>query len=67
MSEYMHLVGAEQVSSAAYTMREAASNMQRAADSMGYNLEQHQRFLDDWLGRFEAAVDRLKENDGKDG
>jgi hypothetical protein len=62
MSEkYMTLLGAEQVQSAASTMRSAAEDMRRAADSMSSSLENHQRWMDDWLSRFEAATRRWSE------
>jgi hypothetical protein len=59
MADYVTLLGAEQVQSAAHTMREAASQMQSAASSTDYALQNHQRFMDDWLQRFEAAIDKL--------
>lgn len=54
----MTLVGAEDVRSAASTMSSAASNMQSAASSIGYHFEMHQRFLEDWLVRFEAVLEK---------
>jgi hypothetical protein len=59
MAEYMTLLGAEQVASAASTMRGAAADMQRAAASIDASLEQHRRFLDDWLQRFSDVVDKM--------
>lgn len=56
MAEYMHLVGAEQVQTAANTMRSAAEDMRRAASGMDDALERHRRFMDDWLQRFESAL-----------
>lgn len=55
---YIILSGAEQVQSAANAMQSAASEMQRAAGNISYALESHQRFLDGWLQRFEAAIER---------
>lgn len=52
---YVTLLGAEDVRSAASTMRQAASEMQSAASSISGSLESHQRFLDDWLQRYELA------------
>lgn len=63
MSEYIHLVGAEQVQSAANTMRSAADEMKSAASSIDYALTAHQRFMDDWLQRFEAALERFPKGD----
>lgn len=56
MANYTTLLGAEQVQSAASTMRAAADEMQRAATNIDGALERHQRFLDDWLLRFEAII-----------
>ena len=52
MSErYMHLIGADDVRSAAHTMASAADRMQSAASNMERALENHQRFMDEWLTR----------------
>lgn len=56
MAEYVTLLGAEQVQSAANTMSAAADRMQRAADSISYAFDNHHRFMDEWLQRFEAAA-----------
>jgi hypothetical protein len=63
MAETMHLVGAEDVRSAGNAMRSAADDMRSAASSIEGSLDRHQRFLEDWLQRFEAAIDRLKVGD----
>jgi hypothetical protein len=55
---YVELIGAEQVRSAANTMVGAADQMSRAAGSIDESLRMHQRFLDDWLQRFEAAIEK---------
>jgi hypothetical protein len=52
------LIGAEDVRSASHTMRSAADTMSSAALNIDGALERHQRFLDDWLQRFEAALER---------
>lgn len=60
MAEYVHLVGAEDVSRAASSMRSAADDMQRAASSISHSLEQHQMFLNDWLIRLDGTLqDRI--------
>jgi len=56
MSQYITLLGAEQVQSAASTMRSAAEEMNRAASSISYALEAHQRHMDDWLQRLEQIL-----------
>jgi len=57
MADYVTLMGAEQVQSAGNRMSSAAEQMSRAASSIDESLRQHQRFLDDWLQRFEATLD----------
>lgn len=56
MTEYMHLVGAEEVSRAANRMSEAAQEMKQAAANIDNSLFQQRQFMDDWLTRFEAAL-----------
>lgn len=58
MAEYVTLLGAEDVRSAGNAMRSAADDMRSAASSIDSTLDRHQRFLDDWLQRFEAAIER---------
>jgi len=55
-SEYMTLIGTEQVQSAAVTMRSAAEQMSRAASAMEDSFFKHQRFMDDWLERFASVL-----------
>lgn len=57
MAEYVHLSGAEDVRRAASQMSSAAADIQRAAESIAYSLEMHQRFLDDWLVRFQSVIE----------
>lgn len=54
--ESVYLMGSEAVQDAGHTIRQAAEGMQSAASWMTEALQQHQRFLDDWLARFEAAL-----------
>lgn len=64
MSEYIHLIGAEEVRRAGSSMRSAASDMIRAASTIDESLHRHQRFLDDWLMRLEAILqEHFKSND----
>jgi methyl-accepting chemotaxis protein len=46
MTEYMHLVGAEDVRSAASSMRSAADDMLRAANTISSSMEQMSRLVD---------------------
>lgn len=56
MAEYVTLMGAEQVGTAARTMSSAASEMVRAASNIDGALERHQRFMDEWLNRLEQIL-----------
>lgn len=56
--EFIHLIGAEDIPRAAGTMREAAQTMSNVSQNMQIVLEAHQRFLDDWLRRFEQALEQ---------
>lgn len=49
MTQYIHLVGAEQVQSAANNMRAAADDMNRAASAMQQAVSDHQRIFDNFL------------------
>jgi hypothetical protein len=52
VADYIHLTGAEEVSRAASRMQSAAEEMKRAAESIGYSFETHQRFLTQWLAEY---------------
>jgi hypothetical protein len=57
MSEYITLMGSEQVQSAGRNMASAADTMRSAAGSIDESLRQHRRFMDDWLMRLENILD----------
>ena len=59
MSDFITLVGAEDVRRAGAQMQEAANDMARAAGALGEVLAQHQRFMDGWLQRLEALLVEL--------
>lgn len=62
MAEYVHLVGAEEVSRAASSMRGAADDMIRAASSISEALDRHQSFLTEWLSNLDATLsDRISD------
>ena len=61
MADYITLMGAEQVQSAARRMSEAADAMRSAASAMDDVFFRHQRFLDDWLQRFETVIGPVPE------
>ena len=56
MAEYVTLLGAEQVSHAAASIRAAADTMLRAASNMEGSFNEQQRFLNDWLQRLEIVL-----------
>ena len=53
---YVTLIGTEQVQNAAHTMSSAAEQMSRAASSIHETMWRHQQFMDEWLLRFERAI-----------
>jgi hypothetical protein len=65
MADYVTLMGADDVRSAGSAMRSAAEDMRSVASSIDSTFERHQRFLDDWLQRFEAAIERASKPDPK--
>lgn len=54
--EYVHLIGAEEVQRAGYTMREAAAEMNRAASHISESLYQQRVFMEEWIQRLEAIL-----------
>lgn len=56
MSEYVTLIGAEDVRAAASSMREAAARMNNAVSYMDGALERHRRWADEWLTRLERIM-----------
>lgn len=56
MSDYMTLMGADDVRAAGNRMMSAADEMKKAASEMSFAFEQHQRFLNDWLIQFQEAL-----------
>jgi len=59
MDEYITLIGAEDIRSAANTMANAAIEMQKAMGNLAFSLARHQCFMDDWLRRFETVLEKL--------
>lgn len=59
MSNYVTLIGAEEVSRAGSSVSSAAREMKEAANTISDALYQQRQFMDDWLLRFETV---LKEN-----
>jgi len=62
MSEYVHLIGAEEVQRAANVMSQAADDMQRAASTIDCAVDRLTRQMDDFIFRLEALhVDKPTE------
>jgi flagellin-like hook-associated protein FlgL len=59
VTEYVHLIGAEDVRTAANTMSSAADSMRSAASSIDSTLGLFIRRFDEQVSRLEAASDRL--------
>ena len=57
--EYVYLQGSEDVQRAAGAMQSAADTMRSATGNLAGTIEQHERFMTEWLDRFEMI---LKEN-----
>ena len=61
--DYVSLMGAEDVRAAGNRMVEAADAMNRVAGSIDESLRTHRQWMDDWLARFEAAVEKTPRKD----
>lgn len=57
MSEYVHLIGAEDVSRAGFNMQHAADEMTRSANLFSEVAERLMRALDEHASRIEAAME----------
>jgi len=57
MTDYVTLMGTEEVSKAASRMVSAAEEYKRAIAQQSDDFFRHQRFLDEWLARFEQVLD----------
>lgn len=55
----IHLAGAEDVRSAGNAMVRAADTMQSAARTIAEALDRQRDFMDQWMMRFEAAVEKM--------
>lgn len=55
------LIGAEDVRAASNSLRGAAADVNTAASRIEFAFEQHQRFLETFLQRFEELLERKAE------
>ena len=56
MSEYITLLGSEEVIRAGHQMERAARAMDQAAAQIADALMRHERFLAEWLDRLESVL-----------
>ena len=56
--ETIFLMGSDDVRQGGNAARDAGQEMRRAAGQIEFALQQHQRFLDEWLGRFEDVLSK---------
>ena len=55
----MILIGADDVRAGGAAASHAGAEMKQAAATIDYALEQHRRWMDEWLARFETALTGL--------
>lgn len=63
MAEYVHLIGTEQVQSAANTMMSAAEVMRRSANTIHDSLDRHELMLRDVMQKIDELIEVLDEED----
>jgi N-acetylglucosamine kinase-like BadF-type ATPase len=57
MPEYMHIIGTEQVQSAANIMRDAAERMTRAANTIHNAMQRHEQVMQDLMIKMDDLID----------
>lgn len=57
--ETIYLVGAEDVLRAGNNISGAADTIQSAANSMSGTFGEQKRYMEEWMYRFETAIDKL--------
>jgi len=55
--EYMHLIGTEQIQSAANSMKDAAHEMSRAANTIYNALQRHEQVMQDLMIKMDDLID----------
>ncbi len=61
MSNYVTLLGTEDVSKAGHNMERAAADMNRAASSMEDSLHRQRLFMEQWLQDLERVLSGYKQ------
>lgn len=67
MPEYMHIIGTEQVQSAANIMRDAAERMTRAAIIIHGAMQKHEQTMQDLMIKIDDLIDAIDEDKYKEG
>ena len=57
MSDYVNLLGAEDVARAGRSIQSAAEEMRRAASSIDETMSRSRQFMDDWLERLRGIIE----------
>jgi len=65
MNEYITLLGTEDVRNAGGSMRAAANDMMHAASTISEAVTQHQNILDEFIDRFEIAIEKINKEKKK--
>jgi len=60
MTDFIHLLGAQDVRAAGASMNAAADTMSRAAASIDESLTRHSLFLEHWLMRLEHLLQEAR-------
>lgn len=66
MGQYIHLIGAEDVVRAGHNMAGASEVMSRAAQSIDCSVDRLIHNLNDFMFRFEQAIERLEKLNGSE-
>ena len=64
--ESIYLQGSEDVREASNTMLAAANRMVHAVNTHDSSLTAFMQFMNDWMFRLEAVVEKLEKNNGKE-
>lgn len=63
MAEYMHLIGTEQIQSAANRMVDVAERMNIAANTINETFRRHEQAMSDLMLRIDDLIDVMKEDE----
>ena len=60
MTEFIHLIGSEDVRAAASSIHQSSSSMQSAANQMTEALDKHMLFMNDWMYQLQEVLLKLQ-------